>query len=101
MELERINEDGGVNGHPVEVVIEDDATDPAKAQAATVRLIEQVGVVAIIGATGTGQTMGMRGDIDRAGIPQVSVAGGTVVTAQFDPLVFQQSRGAVHTQQIA
>ncbi|MDO9556920.1 MAG: ABC transporter substrate-binding protein [Coriobacteriia bacterium] len=89
MELERINEDGGVNGHPVKVVIEDDATDPAKAQAATVRLIEQVDVLAIIGATGTGQTMGMRGDIDRAGIPQVSVAGGTVVTAQFDPLVFQ------------
>ena len=89
MELERINDAGGVNGHPVEVVIEDDATDPAKAQAATVRLIEQVGVVALIGATGTGQTMGMRGDVDRAGIPQVSVAGGTVITGQLDPLVFQ------------
>ncbi len=89
MELERINAAGGVNGHQVEVVIEDDATDPAKAQAATVRLIEQVDVVAIIGATGTGQTMGMRGDIDRAGIPQVSVAGGTVITSQFDALVFQ------------
>lgn len=89
MELERINEAGGVNGHPVEVVFEDDATDPAKAQASTVRLIEQLDVMAIIGATGTGQTMGMRGDIDRAGVPQVSVAGGTVITAQFDPLVFQ------------
>ncbi len=89
MEVERINAAGGVNGHPIKVVIEDDATDPAKAQAATVRLIEQEKVLAIIGATGTGQTMAMRADIDRAGIPQVSIAGGTVITAQFDPLVFQ------------
>jgi branched-chain amino acid transport system substrate-binding protein len=78
-----------LDGRKVEVLYEDDATDPAKAQAATVKLIEQEKVLAIIGATGTGQTMGMRGDIDRAGIAQVSLAGGNAVTAQFDPLVFQ------------
>jgi branched-chain amino acid transport system substrate-binding protein len=89
LEVERANDAGGIDGHPIMVFFEDDATDPAKAQAATTRLIEQVKVVAIIGATGTGQTMGMRGDIDRAGIPQVSMAGGNAVTAQFDPLVFQ------------
>jgi branched-chain amino acid transport system substrate-binding protein len=89
MEVAAINAAGGVNGRQIELFIEDDATDPAKAQAAAVKLIEQYKVVALIGATGTGQTMGMRGDVDRAGIPQVSVAGGTVITAQFDPLVFQ------------
>ncbi|MHB1340150.1 MAG: ABC transporter substrate-binding protein [Coriobacteriia bacterium] len=89
MEVERINADGGVNGHEIEIVYEDDGTDAAKAQAATVRLIEQEDVIAIIGATGTGQTMAMRADIDRAKIPQVSIAGGTVITSQFDPLVFQ------------
>ncbi|MDO8914710.1 MAG: ABC transporter substrate-binding protein [Coriobacteriia bacterium] len=89
MEVAAINAAGGVNGRQIELFIEDDATDPAKAQAAAVKLIEQYGVVALIGATGTGQTMGMRGDVDRAGVPQVSVAGGTVITAQFDPLVFQ------------
>jgi branched-chain amino acid transport system substrate-binding protein len=89
MEVARINAAGGVNGHKLELVIEDDATDPAKAQAATVKLIEQNKVIAIIGATGTGQSLAMRGDIDRAGIPQVSIAGGTAITAQFDTLVFQ------------
>jgi branched-chain amino acid transport system substrate-binding protein len=89
MEVARINEAGGVNGHKIELLIEDDATDPAKAQAAAVKLIEQEKVIAIIGATGTGQSLAMRGDIDRAGIPQVSIAGGTAITAQFDPLVFQ------------
>jgi len=89
MEVDRINEAGGVNGHEIEVIIEDDATDEAQAVSATSKLIEQDEVLAIIGATGTGQTMAMRTEIDRAGIPQVSMAGGTVITADFHPLVFQ------------
>lgn len=89
MEAARLNAAGGIDGRQVEVVIVDDATDPAKAQVATTKLIEQDKVVAVIGATGTGQSMAMRGDIDRAGIPQVSIAGGTAITAQFDKLVFQ------------
>ncbi len=89
MEVERINEDGGVHGRDIEVVIEDDATDSAQSVAATTRLIEQEGVIAVLGASGTGQTMAMRQEIQRAGIPQVSMAGGSVVTADFDPWVFQ------------
>lgn len=89
MEAARINSGGGINGRPVELIYEDDATDEAKAVAATTKLIEQDNVVALIGATGSGQTMAMRGDVDRAGIPQVSMAGATVITSQFDPLVFQ------------
>jgi branched-chain amino acid transport system substrate-binding protein len=89
MEAERINAAGGVNGREIVLIVEDDATDEAKAVAAASKLIEQDEVIAIIGATGTGQSMAIRGDIDRAGIPQVSMAGGTVITSQFDPLVFQ------------
>jgi branched-chain amino acid transport system substrate-binding protein len=88
MEVKRINDAGGVNGRPIEVIIEDDATDEAKAVAAASKLIEQDEVVALIGATGTGQTMAPRGDVQRAGIPQVSMAGGTVITSPVDPLVF-------------
>jgi branched-chain amino acid transport system substrate-binding protein len=88
MEVARINEAGGINGRDVQVIFEDDGTDEAKAVAAASKLIEQDGVIAIIGATGTGQTMAVRGDVDRAGIPQVSMAGGTVITGTFDPLVF-------------
>lgn len=89
MEVERINADGGVNGRPIELIVEDDATDEAKAVAAASKLIDQDQVIAIIGATGTGQTMAVRGDVDRAGIPQVSMAGGTVITSDFHPMVFQ------------
>lgn len=89
MEVAAINDAGGVNGHPIEVIIVDDATDADTAVSETTRLIDQEGVLAIIGATGTGATMAMRQEIGRAGIPQVSPAGGTVITAEFDPLVFQ------------
>ena len=88
LEVDRINKAGGVNGRPIEVVLEDDATDEAKAVAAASKLIEQENVVAIIGATGTGQTMAVRGDVQRAAIPQVSMAGSTVITNPVDPLVF-------------
>jgi len=89
MEVKRINDAGGVGGRPIEVIIEDDATDDAKAVAAASKLIEQDEVVAIIGATGTGATMAVRGDVQRAGIPQVSMAGGTIIANPVDPLVFQ------------
>lgn len=88
LEVARINKAGGVNGRLIEVVYEDDATDEAKAVAAASKLIEQEKVIAIIGATGTGQTMAPRGDIQRAAIPQVSMAGGTVITNPVDSLVF-------------
>lgn len=89
LEVERMNAEGGIDGHPIEVVFEDDVTDAAKAQAAAVRLIEQEDVLAIIGASGTGQTMAMRTDIERAQIPQVSMAGGSVITAELSKWVFQ------------
>ncbi len=89
MEVDRINAAGGINGHPLVVIIEDDASDVDQAVAATTKLIEQDEVLAIVGSTGTGQTMAMRAEIDLAGVPQVSLAGSLVITQEFDQLVFQ------------
>ena len=89
MEVARINDAGGINGRPLEVLIEDDASDVDKATAATTKLIEQDGVLAVIGSTGTGQSMAMRAEIDAAGVPQVSLGSGSAITSEFDPLVFQ------------
>lgn len=89
LEVARINEAGGIDGRPIEVIYEDDATDAAKAQAAAVRLIDEEGVLAIMGASGTGQTMAMRSDAERAGVPIISMAGGSVITDDFSEWVFQ------------
>jgi branched-chain amino acid transport system substrate-binding protein len=89
MEAKRINDAGGINGRKIEVLIEDDGTDEAKAVAAVTKLIDQDKVVAILGTSGTSTTMAIRTAVDKAGIPQVSMAGGNAVTGKFDPLVFQ------------
>jgi len=89
LEVKRINDAGGVGGHPIEVVIEDDATDAQKSVAAATKLIEKDKVVAIIGATGTGGTMAIRSEALRAGVPIVSMAGGSVITDNFDANTFQ------------
>lgn len=44
-----INDNGGLNGHPVKLMIRDDASDPAKALQAAKELVEQDKVVAIVG----------------------------------------------------
>lgn len=43
-----VNDKGGVNGHPVELVVVDDGGDPARHRAAVQRLVEE-GVVAFVG----------------------------------------------------
>jgi urea transport system substrate-binding protein len=44
-----INAGGGILGRPVEVIYEDDKTDPAAAVDATRKLIERDGVLAVVG----------------------------------------------------
>src|SRR3954467_12040931 len=48
-----INANGGINGHPVQVISEDDGGDPAKAQAAEKKLIDSDNVVAIVAGSDT------------------------------------------------
>jgi len=88
MEVARINAAGGINGRQIQLIVKDDATDAAKAQAAATQLIDQDKVVAIIGASGTGQTVALRGAVDRAGVADVSMAGGTAVVKPLDKMVF-------------
>src|SRR5260221_10819479 len=51
LELARkeINAGGGILGHPLEIIYEDDQTDPNVALKATRKLIEQDGVLALVG----------------------------------------------------
>jgi len=89
MEVDKFNKEGGVNGHPVEVTIEDDGTDATKAVTAATKLIEQDKVMAIVGTSGTGQTMAIRGEIEKAQIPNVSLAGGNAISEPVNKWVFQ------------
>ncbi len=73
---QQINDKGGVDGHQIEAIYKDDASDATKAQQAAADLIEQEGVVALIGSSGTGTTLAMKQEATKNQIPQVCLAAG-------------------------
>jgi branched-chain amino acid transport system substrate-binding protein len=44
-----VNANGGINGRPLELIVENDELDPGKAGAAAAKLIESDGIVAMVG----------------------------------------------------
>ena len=76
-----INAKGGVNGHPLEVIIYDNETVSEKAVTLVNRLVEQDKVLAIIGPSTTGDSLAVIDAVTTAKIPLVSCAAGiTIVT---------------------
>jgi branched-chain amino acid transport system substrate-binding protein len=74
MMVEQINAAGGINGHPLEVVFYNTETDPAKCATLATKLIEQDNVLAIIGPTGSPESLGIIDTVTTAKIPNVSCA---------------------------
>ncbi|MBC7230162.1 MAG: ABC transporter substrate-binding protein [Actinobacteria bacterium] len=74
--VKRLNEAGGIDGHEIEVIIKDDQSDANKAKQAMVELLEQEDPVAVIGSSGTGTTIAMKQEAEKAGVPQVCMAAG-------------------------
>lgn len=68
-----VNERGGVNGRKIELVSEDDGYDPARAPAATRKLIEERKVFALIGYVGTPTGVVHLPVINQARVPLVGM----------------------------
>ena len=71
---DEINAAGGINGHPIEVIIYDTETSAEKCATLTTRLIEQDNVLAIMGPTTSGNSMAIIDIVTNAEIPLVSCA---------------------------
>jgi len=84
---------GGINGTPVDFIIIDDESDPAKANVAANRLINQEKVCAIIGCSSTGSTLAIMPTAEKAMIPVVAMAAGTQVTQPVKKWVFSVAPG--------
>ncbi len=74
MIAESINKAGGINGHPLEVIIYDTVGDETKTLLATKRLIEKDNVLAIIGPSRSGSSLAIVPTVQKAEIPLVSCA---------------------------
>jgi branched-chain amino acid transport system substrate-binding protein len=73
MLTEQINAAGGINGHPIELIMEDTEGDEAKAVMKVKKLINEK-VVAIIGPTRSGTTMAVIPIVEKAQIPMLACA---------------------------
>lgn len=71
---EKINKEGGINGHPLKMIIYDNASESTKHVMGLKRLIEQDEVVSIIGASTSGNTLAGIPIIEKAAIPSISLA---------------------------
>jgi branched-chain amino acid transport system substrate-binding protein len=86
---EMVNKKGGIHGHPLKVIIEDDASDNTNAVKAARKLIEQDKACAIIGGTGTGPSLAVAPIAESAGVTQISMAAGIAITSPIKKWVFR------------
>jgi branched-chain amino acid transport system substrate-binding protein len=95
MVAEQINARGGINGHPLQVIIYDTAGEESKCILAAKRLIEQDKVVAIIGPSRTGESLALVDTIKQAKIPLVSCAAGIQIVKPVQPWIFKTPQSDV------
>ena len=77
---EQINNAGGINGHPLEIIIEDTKSDETQAVLSAKKLLENDKVIAIIGPSTTGESMALVPIMNSASAPLLSCAAGAPIT---------------------
>ena len=79
MVVDKSNQEGGVNGAPIELILGDTEGDPAKATTIAKKFIYKDKVKAIIGPTRTGTGMAVKKLVEEAGMPTFMTVGGDPV----------------------
>lgn len=73
--VEQINDNGGINGKKVELVIKDNKSDTAEAAAVAANLTTKENVVAIVGPATSGATKAQIPNVTKAKVPAVTPSG--------------------------
>lgn len=89
MYVEKINEEGGVLGRPLELVHYDDVGDASSARNFAGRLIRSDRVDIIVGGSTTGATMAAAPLVEQARIPFISLAGAVTIVDPVKKWVFK------------
>lgn len=87
MVVDQINKAGGINGRPIELIIADTESDPAKAATIAKKFIFIDKVAAIIGPTSTAEGMNVKKIVEEAGVPIFMTVGGdpVIMGGKFGP----------------
>jgi branched-chain amino acid transport system substrate-binding protein len=97
MLVDKINAAGGVKGEKIKLFVYDDGGDATKARTFATRLIEDDGVVAIVGGSTTGTTMAIMAVAEDAKIPFISLGGAIEIVQPVRPYTFKTP----HTDRMA
>ena len=81
MVVEEINAKGGLNGHPLKLVIYDDEGDVTKARLHAEKLLQKDQVLAIVGPSLTHTSMTVLEITQKAKMPLISCAAGAAITS--------------------
>jgi len=84
MLVEEINAKGGIDGHKIELIIEDDQANPDKTKAAVKKLILRDNVVVIIGPSTSGSSLAIKTIMNDEKVPLVSCAAAEVIVTPID-----------------
>ena len=82
--IDRVNAGGGVNGHKIKLVVEDDGAKPSNAAANTKKLISQDNVVLMVNASLSSTYAPVIAETKRAGVPLL-FASGVCPTSVYPP----------------
>ena len=100
MVVKKINDEGGINGRPLQLVIADDEGDPTKAALIARKFTESDKVTAIIGPTRTDTGMAAKPIVEQMKVPTFMTVGGDapVTVAPFKYTFKSPQRTAVAVQ---
>ncbi|MEW9671752.1 ABC transporter substrate-binding protein [Ammoniphilus sp. 3BR4] len=94
--LKEINDAGGVNGRPLEVIFEDDKSDNTEAVKAMRKLVSSDKVAAVLGSSGSGPSLGMAEFADKQKVTMISMAAADQITNPVRPGVYKTPHTDVH-----
>lgn len=95
---EQINQAGGINGHPLELIVYDDEGDSTKCALAVRKLIAQDKVCAIIGPSLSGLSLAVVPEAEKHEVPLVSCAASFKIVTK-DPETGEQWKWVFKTPQ--
>ena len=84
LQVKKANEQGGINGKKIEVVVEDDAGNPRSAALAAQKLASS-DVKAVIGTYGSAVTEASQNIYDEAGILQIATGSTSMPSFRKEP----------------
>ena len=86
---EMVNRTGGINGHPLRLVIYDNGSEETKCVMAFKKLIEKDEVLAIVGPSQSGTTLAVVNIVEAAQVPLVSCAASIKIVSPVKKWVFK------------